>query len=297
LRDKIIVLHLHCTTTIVQWFVLTIKTKAMIKINKLTFAYKKQNELFKSLTLAEESGRIIGLLGKNGAGKTTLLQLITGLLTPKTGEIEILGYNPAERNPSFLEKVYYVPEEFQLPNIVMQAYIKATAALYPNFDLDKMARLVKEFELDPKCNLMRISHGQKKKFRIAFALATNCELIILDEPTNGLDIPSKAIFRRTMAGSLADNQLIIISTHQVKDIEALIDKIIVIDNGTVVFNNNVLDIADKFEFRVVPSLSNAEIYSEQAYAGHKVIVEATGASTEIDMELLFNAVCSGAKFN
>ncbi len=269
----------------------------MIEINGLNFAYKKKNSLFESLALTEGSGKIIGLLGKNGAGKTTLLQLLTGLLTPTYGDIKVLGFNPADRKPAFLQNVYYVPEEFNLPHLTIDTCVKVTAPLYPSFDKVKMEMLLTNFDLDLNSNLSRISHGQKKKFRIAFALATNCKLIILDEPTNGLDIPSKAIFRKTVAGSFADNQMIIISTHQVKDIETLIDKIIVIDNGKVIFNNDVLNITDKFEFRTVPMLTSEIIYSEQGFAGHKSILPTTGVSTEIDMELLFNAICHGTKFN
>lgn len=163
----------------------------MLNINQLSFAYKKQPPLFQQISIEETPGKIIGLLGKNGAGKTSLLHLISGLLTPASGEISVLNHYPSKRNPNFLNQVYYVPEEFFFPNLTMKAYVNAFAPFYPNFDHEKMDQLMDNFDLQPKLNLNKISLGQKKKFRIAFALATNCPLIILDEPTNGLDIPSR----------------------------------------------------------------------------------------------------------
>lgn len=216
---------------------------------------------------------------------------------PTSGEVSVQGFRPAHRNPNFLEMVYYLPEEFHLPNLNAEAYIEATSPFYPMFDREKMKQLMSDFDLVPACKLTKISHGQKKKFRIAFALATNCPLIIFDEPTNGLDVPSKAIFRRVMASTLADNQLAIISTHQVKDIEALIDKIVMIDNGSILFSGSILDITDRYEFRTVPAPDNTAIYSEACPAGHKVILPAAGGNTEVDIELLFNALLSGANLN
>ncbi len=269
----------------------------MININQLSFAYKKQPPLFQQISIEETAGKIIGLLGKNGAGKTSLLHLISGLLTPASGEISVLNHYPPKRNPNFLNQVYYVPEEFFFPNLTMEAYTNAFAPFYPTFSREKMNHLMTGFDLQPKLNLNRISLGQKKKFRIAFGLATNCPLIILDEPTNGLDIPSKGIFRKLLASSLSENQMAIISTHQVKDIETLIDKILLIDKGKIVFNSYISTISDKYEFRVTPTSLEESVYSEFSVAGYKNIVLGTGNPTEIDLELLFNAVINGANLN
>ncbi|HQF49000.1 MAG TPA: ABC transporter ATP-binding protein, partial [Flavobacterium alvei] len=206
----------------------------MITIQNLTFKYKKQDALFTDLSFEQQNGNIVGLLGKNGAGKSTLLQLISGLLKPQKGELSINGYKPFDRNPNFLADIYMVSEEFSFPSINIEVYIKATAPLYPKFDYGKMNNILKEFELDAKKNLNKLSHGQRKKFLIAFALATNCSLLILDEPTNGLDIPSKSLFRKILVSSVSDEQLVLISTHQVKDIETIIDKIVVLDEGKIV---------------------------------------------------------------
>ncbi len=198
----------------------------MINIQTLDFAYRKQRSLFDTLSLSLKPGSITGLLGKNGAGKTTLLKLIAGLLYPRSGVIEVNGFHPKNREPSFLSEIFLVPEEFYLPSISITTYIKANSIFYPRFDHDLMQKLLIEFELAMDNSIHRLSYGQKKKFIVSFALATKCRVLILDEPTNGLDIPSKSIFRKVMAGNLDEDQLVLISTHQVKDVENLIDNIV-----------------------------------------------------------------------
>jgi ABC-2 type transport system ATP-binding protein len=265
----------------------------MITIQHLTFRYKKQEALFTDLSFQQGNGSIVGLLGKNGAGKSTLLQLISGLLQPQIGELNSNGFKPFDRLPDFLEDIYMVSEEFSFPSITIGVYIKATAPLYPKFDYVKMNNILQEFELEPKKNLNGLSHGQRKKFLIAFALSTNCSLLILDEPTNGLDIPSKSLFRKILVSSVSEEQLVLISTHQVKDIETIIDKIVVLDEGKMVYNETVLDISQQWQFKTVASLSGLEtpVYQEKCLGGYRIIIQANSdEETEIDIELLFNAI-------
>lgn len=265
----------------------------MIDIQHLTFQYKKLDALFTDLSFHQGTGSIVGLLGKNGAGKSTLLKLISGLLKPQTGELTINGFKPFERLPNFLEDIYMVSEEFSFPSISIALYLKATAPLYPKFDYQKMDKILQEFELEPKKNLNGLSHGQRKKFLIAFALSTNCGLLILDEPTNGLDIPSKSLFRKILVSSVSEDQLVLISTHQVKDIETIIDTIVVLDEGKIVYNKSVFTISQQLQFKTVASLSDIEnpIYQEKCLGGYRIITSAGEAEeTEIDIELLFNAI-------
>jgi ABC-2 type transport system ATP-binding protein len=265
----------------------------MIHIQNLTFRYKKQDALFTDLSFDQQNGSIVGLLGKNGEGKSTLLQLISGLLRPQMGELNSNGFKPFDRLPDFLADIYMVSEEFSFPSRTIGVYIKATAPLYPKFDYVKMNSILQEFELDAKKNLNSLSHGQRKKFLIAFALSTNCSLLILDEPTNGLDIPSKSLFRKILVSSVSEEQLVLISTHQVKDIETIIDKIVVLDEGKMVYNETVLDISQQWQFKTVASLSGLEtpVYQEKCLGGHRIIIPANSEEeTEIDIELLFNAI-------
>jgi len=266
----------------------------MIDIQNLTFSYSKKEHLFQELNLKASEGSIIGLLGKNGAGKSTLLKLMAGLLKPHAGEIEILNQNPFHRLPSYLQHVYFVPEEFAVPSISINAYVKATGALYPDFDYSKMAGIMHDFELDGLKNLGKMSYGQKKKFLIAFALSTNCKLLVLDEPTNGLDIPSKSLFRKVVAGALSDDQMVIISTHQVKDVENLIDRIVLIDHGRIMFNHSVLDVSQSLAFHTVSDIKDTDcLYDEVAPGGYRILAKKNGTETPIDIELLFNAVTNG----
>jgi len=265
----------------------------MINIQHLSFQYKKQDALFTDLSFEQHNGSIVGLLGKNGAGKSTFLKLISGLLKPQTGILNINGFKPFDRFPDFLADIYMVSEEFSFPSITIGLYIKATAPLYPKFDYEKMNRILQEFELESKKSLNGLSHGQRKKFLIAFALSTNCSLLILDEPTNGLDIPSKSLFRKILVSSVSDEQLVLISTHQVKDIETIIDTIVVLDEGKMVYNETILDISKQWQFKTVNSLSGIEnpIYQEKCLGGYRIIAAANELEeTEIDIELLFNAI-------
>lgn len=268
----------------------------MIEIKNLTYHYKKQPMLFNGLSLSENAGSIVGLLGKNGAGKSTLLKLITGLLESPRQSITVMGDIPYRRNPSLLEDIYLVPEEYDLPSVKISEYVKAYSIFYPRFDHGKLAKIIKDFELDPNQGLSKLSYGQRKKFLIAFALSTNCKLLVLDEPTNGLDIPSKATFRKVVASSLSDDQLVIISTHQVKDVENLIDKIIMLDQGKVIFQKSLWEIAEKYAFTTTSILdANESLYHEVAPGGFKVLKPVNGMPTEVDIELLFNAVINGVQ--
>lgn len=265
----------------------------MIKIKNLSFYYKKKSPLFNDFSLELESGHIVGLLGKNGAGKSTLLNLIAGLIQPKQGKINVNNFVPFDRNPNFLGDIYMVPEEFSFPPISISCYVKAFSPLYPLFDQQKLNTIFDEFELQRSSNLNKLSHGQRKKFLIAFALSTNCKMLVFDEPTNGLDIPSKSQFRKILVSSVTDEQLVLISTHQVKDIDTIIDKVVVIDNGAIVYQENTDEITQKLYFDVVPSLAGVEniLHNEQCPFGHRIIIPTTnGNESSIDMELLFNAI-------
>ncbi len=278
----------------------TLNNYVMINIKQLTFHYKKQQELFNELSFQQENGSITGLLGKNGAGKSTLLKLMAGLLKPQQGQLTINNFKPFDRLPDYLADVFMVPEEFSFPSVTIHCYIKATAPLYPNFEYEKMDRILNEFELDRKKNINRLSHGQRKKFLIAFALASNCRLLILDEPTNGLDIPSKSLFRKILVSSVTEEQLVLISTHQVKDIETIIDKIVMLDDGEIVFNQDVSSISQQWQFKTVSSLSGVTkaVYQEKCPGGYRVISPiGEDEETEIDIELLFNAIVSKALLN
>ncbi len=267
----------------------------MITINKLNFHYKKKKPLFSDLQLNVKPGNICGLLGKNGAGKTTLLKLISGLAYPKSGTLSINGYNPEKRHPSFLADLYIVPEEFYIPSMKISTFEKIYGVFYPKFSSAQFGEYLNSFELNKDNRLNKLSYGQKKKVLLSFGMATNCNLMILDEPTNGLDIPSKSIFRKLLASSITDDKCFIISTHQVRDMINLIDPVIILENGKIIFQATIEEITSKLHFGM--RFSEAEVadafYAERTPGGFLAVTpNISGEETEVDMEVLFNAVIS-----
>ncbi|RWU07324.1 ABC transporter ATP-binding protein [Pedobacter chitinilyticus] len=263
----------------------------MIKIDNLNFSYSKHRILFKNISMQLSNGHIYGLLGKNGAGKSTLLKNLAGLVYAQSGKIDVLGFDPAKRQPALLQQICFIPEEFHLPAIKIDSYIKANAPFYPNFDHQYFADLLKEFDIPAGQKLIDMSYGQKKKVIISFGLATNAKLVIMDEPTNGLDIPSKAQFRKIMASALTEEKCIIISTHQVRDLDNLIDTVIMLDENKIALKASVDEVANKLCFKRMKEIDETVIYAEASLAGYNAITpNYHQEDSKLDMELLFNAV-------
>ena len=273
--------------------------KSMIQLQNLEFSYSKKASLLSNLTLQLEAGRIHGLLGKNGEGKSTLLKLISGLVFPTQGQIEVMGFEPQKRQPEMLQEIFFLPEELPQLTLTVENYEKVYAPFYPNFSSTQFNEYLKEFDVDLKNSMLnKLSHGQKKKVMIAFGLAANTKLLLMDEPTNGLDIPSKGQFRRMVASAVNDDRCLIISTHQVRDLDSLIDSIIIMDGHEIVFNEPVENITKKLLFRVADRNETDEtvIYSEDSLRGlYQVKENTTGEESKLDIELLFNAIFTEKK--
>lgn len=264
-----------------------------VKVSDLTFAYDQKRPLFRDLSMQLEMGNIYGLLGKNGAGKTSLLRILAGLLYSELGQIEVNGHDPAARNPELLADIFFLPEEFHLPAISAEKYQELYGAFYPKFDNRQFDQYLSEFQIDRQQKLSALSYGQKKKFLLAFGLASNAAFCILDEPTNGLDIPSKSQFRRVVASSVNDERMFLVSTHQVRDMELLIDPIIIIDEGKIIFQQTYSDISGKLSIRQVPELSHEGdiLFFQEELGGYRIVTEKSEADESVvDMETLFNAV-------
>jgi len=270
--------------------------QAMITVKQLSFGYTRRRNIFDSLSLELPKGSIVGLLGRNGEGKTTLLKLLYGQLLRRQGELKVLDADPKHRAVSFLQQVYLLPEEFQVPPISIRSFFDISAPFYPNYDEAVAKELIDTFGLQWDMNLKKISQGQKKKALIAFALSLRVPLLLLDEPTNGLDIPSKGEFRRTVARYTTEEQTIIISTHQVRDLEQLIDRILIMERGSIFCNATVADITERLSFRLItPELADKALYSEPSAVGTVGILPSDGSEeseSNYSMELFFNAVIS-----
>jgi len=264
----------------------------MIRFDKFCFGYKANKLLYRDLQLSLPTGKIYGLLGKNGAGKSTLLKSLIGLLYPSSGTVSINGFNPSHRKPSFLRTIYFIPEEVHVPALTIDSYVHLFAPFYPLFDRTMLDAYLDKLDVHTDEKLNKLSFGQQKKFIIAFALACNTSVLIMDEPTNGLDIPSKKRFRKLIAAAMHENRLIFISTHQTRDLENLIDQVIIIDNGELLLNAPVEEIGRKLSFKIVAEDYKEQpvLYEEEVLQGRAVITKnRDGVEAKINLEQLFNA--------
>lgn len=265
----------------------------MIDIKNLSFGYHRKKLLYKNLNLRLETGSIYGLLGRNGAGKSTLLKNIIGLLFPVEGSVTVNGYTPAKRLPSFLETIYFIPEEVYVPALTIRKYISLFASFYSSFNEEQFADYLERLDVKTEGRLNTLSFGQQKKFIIAFALACNTKVLLMDEPTNGLDIPSKKRFRKLIASVMNEERMIFISTHQIRDLDNLIDRVIIVDEGDLLLDASLAAIADKLVFKTVDRVTedDAVLYEEDALKGKSIVTEnLLGEDSKINLEQLFNAI-------
>ena len=265
----------------------------MIQLNNVEFGYDKNRKLFNGVTWHLEPGHLYGLLGCNGAGKTTLLKIMTGLLFPQNGEALLGGQPSCNRTAEQLKDIYFLQEEIHVPHLKIKQFEESFAPFYPNFNHEQFAEFLREFEMDNMLGFIdKFSHGQKKKVMLAFSLATNVPLLIMDEPTNGLDIPSKSTFRKIMASYANEQKTVIISTHQVRDLHSLIDAVSILDNGRMILSASTDVITDKLFFGIKDEqLPEAKVfYSEETPKGLNQVKENPDhKESSLDLEMLFNA--------
>ena len=265
----------------------------MITVENLSFLYRKSKRaVLHDFSLSLEKGRVYGLLGKNGAGKSTLLYLMSGLLTPKSGKVVYHDVDVRRRLPITLQDMFLVPEEFDLPPVSLISYIELNSPFYPRFSKEDMVKYLHYFEMDINIDLGALSMGQKKKVFMSFALATNTSLLLMDEPTNGLDIPGKSQFRKFIASGMTDDKTILISTHQVRDIDKVLDHVLIMDNRRVLLNESTMSICDKLFFTESENreLLQSSLFSTPSIQGNFLLLpNESGEDSEINLELLFNA--------
>ncbi len=265
----------------------------MVRIRNLHFGYSRRVLQLENLSLDLRRGHIYGLLGKNGAGKSTLLKNLVGLAFPLSGTCEVDGHAAARRRPATLEDLFFLPEDVQVPPVSATQLAASTGVFYPRFDVAAFHDYLREFDVPALARLTTLSYGQQKKALIAFALATNTGLLVLDEPTNGLDIPSKAQFRKLVAGALGEERCVIISTHQVRDLDSLIDTVLVLHQRRIVLNASLDDLAEQLSFGTAPvgAAVPEALYAAPSVRGQQVIrPNQGGAFSKVDLELLFNAL-------
>ena len=267
----------------------------MITINTLDFSYKNA-AVFKNISLNFKRGNVYGLLGENGVGKTTLLKLICGLQHPTAGTCTVDEFVPSERNPYFLQNIFFLPEEVITDDTTPEKFVKKLGVFYPRYDHEYFLNLMNELEVDATKKFDALSYGQKKKALLACALSLRTDYLLLDEPTNGLDIPSKALFRKVILQHCTDETTVIISTHQVKDVENLIDPIVILDHDEVLLNATFEEISSKLYFEYGAERSDDALYSEMMPGGYiNVLPNNFEMESKVNVEALFNAVRNNKK--
>jgi len=262
----------------------------MIEIQNLSFYYHRNRPIFQDVSFRMKS-EIYGLLGENGVGKTTLLHIISGLLFPKEGACRVAGYQSYNRSPEMLKQIFFLPEEFQAPQVSISEMAKYNSVFYPHFSQQDFESYLQELQVEGDRKVSELSAGQKKKAMIAYGLALNVEYTLLDEPTNGLDIPSKSQFRKILSSVASEDKCIIISTHQVRDLAHLIDPVIILDRNQVLLNNTVEEITQKLLFTQTEHKPEDALYAEQGLQGYtSVSLNPSREESTLNIEILFNAV-------
>lgn len=263
----------------------------MIAFKDVCFSYRRNVPVLSNLSLQIEPGTVCGLLGRNGVGKSTMLYLTAGLLRPRSGQVLCNGYIPSDRQVNFLNDIFIVPEEFDLPPITLDEYVRINSVFYPKFNLDLMQSILEIFALPGNINLDALSLGQKKKAFLSFALACNTSILLLDEPTNGLDITAKRMFRAAITAAMTDDKTIIISTHQVYDVENILDHVVIADNNRILLNRPMIDIQTKLRFGYTqdPEQAKRALFSIPMPGGFNVVefLDDPDRETEVNLETLF----------
>ena len=266
----------------------------MIEVENLSFSYgRRKSKVLEDFSMKLDKGSVYGLLGKNGTGKSTLLYLMAGLLRPQTGNVLYKGVDVKKRYPDTLQDMFLVPEEFALPNVSLKQYVKLNAPFYPNFSDELLNVCLRDFDMNVDIHLGELSMGQKKKAFMCFALATNTSLLMMDEPTNGLDIPSKSQFRKVIASGMSDDKAVIISTHQVRDIDSLLDHVLIMDGSKLLLNESVSTICEKLYFaeQGMNEPTEGALYVQPSVQGNSVILpNEYGEDSKMNLEVLFNAM-------
>ena len=266
----------------------------MITVDNLSFSYgKRKPKVLDGFSMNLTEGNVYGLLGKNGTGKSTLLYLMAGLLRAKTGKVCFKGMDVSKRCTAILQNMFLVPEEFALPALSMKQFVKLNAPFYPNFSMEQLKRCLNGFEMNEDIHLGELSMGQRKKVFMCFALATNASLLMMDEPSNGLDIPSKSQFRKVIASGMTDEKAVIISTHQVRDIDSLLDHVLIMNDSKLLLDESVANICDKLYFAEhgMNEPTGDVLYVQPSVQGNSVILpNLHHEDSKLNLEVLFNAM-------
>lgn len=268
----------------------------MLLIKSLSYAYKANRNILWNINTELRPGNIYGLLGLNGEGKTTLLKLLVGMLLPKDGSIEFNGLLSTERSPNYLNDVYFLPDHSKLPDLGIEQFGKLYGAFYSKYNHQQYLDCINEFKIPITNKLRALSLGQHRKVHLSFALACNSTVLLMDEPTNGLDIPSKATFRKLLTKFINEERTFLIATHQIKDIDTLLDHLLIMKNGSLVLDENLYQLSNQYKISKSPADAEHALYVQDDLAGPFYLVKnQSGDEAKLDTEFLFNAFTMNPK--
>ena len=277
----------------------------MINIENLSFSYQKKgcrhankNVFDLNIKNAQIGTGIHLLLGENGAGKTTLLHIIAGLLFTQKGTCKIDGNDISLRQPSDMSKVFFMPEDITFPAKSINDFAKIHSPFFPTFSEDLFRQNLEIFHLTGDEELSSLSFGIRKKANIAYVMALGTDIILLDEPTNGLDINAKKELLKIMVNSIRDDQTVIISTHTVWDLKNLFDSVMMLNRGELLLSMSNEELISKISFMAGNTLNPDALYSEHDINGyHWIEKNIDGIETETNFALLYSALMSNAAQN
>lgn len=209
-----------------------------LEINNLNIGYK--NKVLDDLNLELDKGQIVGLVGPNGAGKSTLLRILAGLEKTYKGKVTIDGENLSYKT---CDIVSYQPDKFALSEKLSVKDVVATyKTFFKDFDEDKFYKLYEEFKLPQKAKVKEMSKGMREKMQIALSLSRKAEIFLLDEPISGVDPSARKAIINIILNNFEEDNLIIVSTHLINQIEPLLDRVLFLSDGKISLNKTVDEI-------------------------------------------------------
>jgi ABC-2 type transport system ATP-binding protein len=220
-------------------------SSAIVDVQRLTRQFDGKVALC-DLSLVVPRGGVFGLIGGNGAGKTTLIRHILGMLKAQSGTVRVFGLNPVENPVSVLGRIGYLSEDRDLPNWMrIRELMRYTQAFYATWDQDYADELLLAFDLDPNAKVKSLSRGQRARAGLLIALAHRPELLVLDEPSSGLD----PLVRRDILGSIIrtiadDGRTVFFSSHLLDEVERVADRVAIIHQGQIILTSTMDDLRD-----------------------------------------------------
>lgn len=263
----------------------------MIELKRLSYSYRKDIFALKNASATIGPG-ISLVVGPNGAGKTTLFRILAGMLVPNTGESTFDEISTSCELPSLRQRIFYLPDDAVMPQSTINEMACHHAVFYPGFSQDRLGENLEAFDMTGEEKLSAMSTGQRKKANVAYALSLGVDVLLLDEPANGLDISSQKILNRLIARNISDEGYIIIATHMVHEMRNMFDNVVVLNEGRVMLSETTDEILRRWAFIVSDSRPAKALYGEQSVDGyHSIVPNADGIDSTIDFSLLYSMLC------